>query len=120
MGKVVFVAVAMILLAGGSAFAVDGGQTLPAGVQESPKALPAHQAAFYVTAAVTGLSLAIAAGFGAMGQSRAIAASVEAIARQPEAGGRIFVSMIIGLALIETLVIYTLVIAFVLSGKLAG
>lgn len=118
MGKVVLLAMAMMLVAGGSVFAVEGGQS-KAGVEET-RALPTHGAAFYVTAAVTGLSLAIAAAFGALGQSRAIAASVEAIARQPEAGGRIFVSMIIGLALIETLVIYTLVIAFVLSGKLAG
>lgn len=119
MGKVVFVAIATVLIVSGSAFAVDAGTTAP-GVQESKQALPVHGAAFYVTAAATGLSLAIAAGLGAMGQSKAIAASVQAIARQPEAGGRIFVSMIIGLALIETLVIYTLVIAFVLSGKLAG
>ncbi len=66
-----------------------------------------------------GFSLAIAAAFGALGQGKAISASVEAMARQPEAGGRIFTSMIIGLALIETLVIYTLVIAFTLAGKLA-
>lgn len=57
-----------------------------------------------------GLGMALAASVGAISQSRAIWRAVEAIARQPEAGGRIFTSLIIGLALIETLVIYTLLV----------
>ncbi|MBI4712817.1 MAG: ATP synthase F0 subunit C [Planctomycetes bacterium] len=65
-----------------------------------------------------GLGMAIAASIGALSQSRAIWRAVEAIARQPEAGGRIFTSMIIGLALIETLVLYTLLIAILLNGSL--
>lgn len=56
--------------------------------------------------------LGIAAAAGAIGQSRAIAASVEGIARNPGAAGAIRLSMIIGLALIESLVIYALLIAF--------
>ncbi len=56
--------------------------------------------------------LGIAAAAGAIGQSRAIAASVEGIARNPSAGGAIRTAMIIGLALIESLVIYALLIAF--------
>lgn len=63
-----------------------------------------------------GFGLAIAAFGGAFGQSRAIAAAVEAVARQPEAGGRIQGMMIIGLALIETLVIYMLLICFMWGG----
>ena len=63
----------------------------------------------YVAAAFV---LGIAAAFGALGQGRAIAASVEGIARNPGAAGAIRLSMIIGLALIESLVIYALVIAF--------
>lgn len=63
-----------------------------------------------LTATTIGIGIAIAASFGALAQSRAIASAVEAIARQPEAGGRIFTSLIIGLALIETLVIYTLLV----------
>ncbi|HEX2123117.1 MAG TPA: ATP synthase F0 subunit C [Thermoanaerobaculia bacterium] len=58
--------------------------------------------------------LGIAAFGGAIGQSRAIAASVEGIARNPSAGGAIRTSMIIGLALIESLVIYALLIAFLM------
>ncbi len=57
--------------------------------------------------------LGIAAAAGAIGQGRAIAASVEGIARNPTAAGAIRASMIIGLALIESLVIYALVIAFI-------
>ena len=56
--------------------------------------------------------LGIAAFGGAMGQGKAIAASVEGIARNPGAGGAIRTAMIIGLALIESLVIYALLIAF--------
>lgn len=61
--------------------------------------------------------LAIAAFGGAISQSNAIAKSVDAVARQPEAGARIQGMMIIGLALIETLVIYMLLICFMLMGK---
>ena len=56
--------------------------------------------------------LGIAAAAGAIGQARAIAASVEGIARNPGAAGAIRLAMLIGLALIESLVIYALLIAF--------
>ncbi|MBI3854512.1 MAG: ATP synthase F0 subunit C [Planctomycetes bacterium] len=65
-----------------------------------------------------GLGLAIAAFGGALGQSNAIAKAVDAVARQPEAGARIQGMMIIGLALIETLVIYMLLICFMWGGKI--
>ena len=64
-----------------------------------------------------GLGLAIAAFGGALGQSNAIAKAVDAVARQPEAGARIQGMMIIGLALIETLVIYMLLICFMWGDK---
>ena len=64
-----------------------------------------------------GFPLAIAAAFGALGQSKAIAAAVEGMARQPEAAGGIRTALIIGLALIETLVIYVLLICFFLFTK---
>jgi len=65
-----------------------------------------------------GFGLAIAAFGGAFSQSNAIAKAVDAVARQPEAGARIQGMMIIGLALIETLVIYMLLICFMWGGKL--
>jgi F-type H+-transporting ATPase subunit c len=61
--------------------------------------------------------LGIAAAAGAIGQGRAIAAACEGIARNPTAGGAIRTAMIIGLALIESLVIYSLIIAFIVQGK---
>ena len=56
--------------------------------------------------------LGIAAAAGAMGQSRAIVAACDGIARNPGAAGPIRLAMIIGLALIESLVIYALLLAF--------
>jgi F-type H+-transporting ATPase subunit c len=48
----------------------------------------------------------------------ATTSALEGIARNPSASGKIFTPMIIGLALIESLVIYALVIAFSLAGKI--
>lgn len=59
-------------------------------------------------------AIAFAAAFGALGQGRGLAAAVEAIGRNPGAVGPIRITMIIGLALIESLVIYALIIAFLL------
>ncbi len=59
-----------------------------------------------------GIGFAIAAGLGALGQSRVAAAAAEGAARNPGASGRIQILAIIGLAFIETLVIFTLVIMF--------
>ena len=61
--------------------------------------------------------LGIAAAAGAIGQARAIAAAVEGIARNPSAAGPIRLAMIIGLALIESLVIYALIIAYLMHDK---
>ncbi|HNT43319.1 MAG TPA: ATP synthase F0 subunit C [Syntrophorhabdaceae bacterium] len=65
-----------------------------------------------------GAAIGIAALGGALGQGKAAAAALEGIARNPGASGKIFAPMIIGLALIESLVIYALVIAFIFVGKL--
>lgn len=52
------------------------------------------------------------AGFGgALGQGRAVASAVEAIGRNPGARTAVFVPLIVGLSLIESLVIYSLIIA---------
>ena len=66
------------------------------------------------------LALGLAAMASAFGLGRAVSAALDAIARQPEAGGRIQTTMIIGCALIEALTIYALVIAFVYQGKISG
>ncbi len=64
-----------------------------------------------------GLGMAIAAFGGALGQGRAAAAALEGIARNPSASDKLFTPMILGLALIESLVIYSLVISFMILGK---
>lgn len=60
-----------------------------------------------------GLAIGLAAFGGGIGQGRTSAAALEGIARNPTAQGKVFVPMIIGLALIESLVLYAFVIAFV-------
>ena len=64
-----------------------------------------------------GLAIGIAAFGGAIAQSRAAAAALEGIARNPNAAGKIQTPMIIGLVLIESLVIYAFVIAFLMQNK---
>ena len=71
-------------------------------------------------ALATGLGLPIAVIGAGLGQGRAVAGGLEGMARQPEASGTIQTAMIIGLAFIEALVIYALVMFFILSGKLPG
>jgi F-type H+-transporting ATPase subunit c len=61
-----------------------------------------------------GLGMALAAGLCGLGQGRAVASAVDAMARQPGAAARIQTAMIIGLALIESLAIYMLVVAMIL------
>jgi F-type H+-transporting ATPase subunit c len=65
-----------------------------------------------------GLGMGIAAFGGALGQGRAAAAALDGIARNPGASDKIFTPMILGLALIESLVIYSLVISFMILGKI--
>jgi len=61
------------------------------------------------------LGAVIAVAFGAigpaLGEGRAVAAAMDAIARQPEAAGTISRTLFVGLAMIETMAIYCLVIA---------
>ena len=54
----------------------------------------------------------------ALGVGNIFAAMLNGIARNPNASDKIFTPMIVGLALIESLVIYGLVIAFILQGKI--
>jgi len=61
-----------------------------------------------------GFGVPIAALGGALGQGKAAAAAMEGIARQPEAASQIRSSLILSLALIESLVIYSLLISLIL------
>ena len=65
-----------------------------------------------------GLAISVAALGGGIGQGIAVSSALEGIARNPNASDKIFTPMIVGLALIESLVIYGLVIAFILQAKI--
>lgn len=68
-------------------------------------------------AMAAGLGIGLAAIGVALGQGRAAAAAMESIGRNPNAADRIQTPMIIGLAMMEALAIYALVITFFLQGK---
>ena len=65
-----------------------------------------------------GLAIGLAAFGGGIAQGNAAKGALEGIARNPNAD-QLFTPMIIGLALIESLVIYALVIAYFLQGKIS-
>lgn len=64
------------------------------------------------------IGAALAVGLGALGpglgQGRAVAAAMDALARQPEASSTISRTLFVGLAMIETMAIYCLVVALLL------
>jgi len=61
------------------------------------------------------IAISVAAFGGALGQGRAAAAALEGIARNPNARDAIFTPLILSLALIESLVIYALLVAFLVK-----
>ena len=95
------------LLVSAAAFAEEAGAAASDGGNLKP-----------MLALAAGFGIAIAAFGGALGQARAATAALEGIARNPQAAGKVQTPMIIALALIESLVIYALVIAFLLQGKI--
>jgi F-type H+-transporting ATPase subunit c len=64
-------------------------------------------------AITSGFAMAFASGICGLAQGKAVAAAVEGMARNPSAAGAIRLSLIIGLALIESLALYTLLIVFI-------
>ncbi len=64
------------------------------------------------------IGIGIAAFGSAIGQGRMTASAMESIGRNPNSAGQIFTPMIIGLAFIEALTLYALVIAFFLQAKI--
>jgi len=73
---------------------------------------------FFAIAIGAGLAIGLSAIGGGLGQGKAVAAALEGIARNPGAAGKIMTPMIIGLAMIESLVIYGLVVALILVFKI--
>jgi F-type H+-transporting ATPase subunit c len=101
-----------------SALVLAGGAFAPEAVLWAQPA--AEQAAASATEVArwsiltAGFALAIAAGLGALGQGKAVASAAEAIARNPGATGDIRGALLLGLVLIESLVIYVLLISLLL------
>lgn len=101
--KKMFVVLAALLVSV-SAFAQEAAPAVAA--VGSDKGLVAIAAALAIALSVLG---------GALAQGKTAAAALEGIARNPAASGKILIPMILGLALIESLVIYALIIALKLS-----
>ncbi len=101
--KLALAAITMTTLASSTALAQDG-----AAVASGGSAAAALGAGLAIGMAVIG---------GALGQGRVAAAALEGISRNPGAAPRIQTPMILGLALIESLVLFAFLIAFQLQGK---
>ena len=69
---------------------------------------------FAATVVSAGLCIALAAALCGLAQGRAIDKAMEALARQPEVAGDLRTNLIIGLAFIESLAIYALLISIIL------
>jgi F-type H+-transporting ATPase subunit c len=111
--KIVFLALlALVLLPAVPAMA----QTGTAGAAVEAPAIP--------SAGLIGLGVGIGLGLIIIGAGKGIGMigshAVDAIARQPEAGGRIFTSMIIAAALIEGATLFAIVVALLLNNAIAG
>jgi F-type H+-transporting ATPase subunit c len=89
---------------------------MPAFAQEVDKAAQFNDRDKWIAVAA-GFGIALAAFGGALSQGRAASTALDGIARNPGAADKLFTPMIIGLALIESLVIYSLIISFLLLGK---
>ena len=81
---------------------------------QTTSANPASPAAGVNWVAISsGFPMAIASGLCGLAQARAVAASAEGMARNPGASAAIRFALLLGLVLIESLALYTLVIIFV-------
>ena len=65
------------------------------------------------------LAIGLAALGGGLGQGRAVAAALEGICRNSNSAGKVLVPMILGLAFVESLVVFALIIAFTLANYIA-
>ena len=100
--------VLLVLGLGSSAMAADGpGAAQAAGLWT-----------FFGIAIACGFGIGIAALGTGLAMGQAISSALQGTARNPEAGGKIMTTMIIGLALIESLCIYALLICFIMVFKI--
>ena len=85
---------------------------LPAVASEGAAAASEGSDKSWLKMLAAGLTITAAAIGGAMAQGKTASSALEAIGRNPSAQNKIFVPMIVALALIESLVIYALVVVF--------
>ena len=90
------------------------GLASPAFAQETAAAGAAGIEVVRWSIITAGFALAIAAAFGALSQAKGLSAAVEGIARNPAAANDIRGNLILGLVLIESLVIYVLLVSLIL------
>lgn len=102
--RMLFFAVVGILMTAVTALAQVEGAT--GGVADNASSVSKYRAI------AAGIGFGIAVVGGALGQSRIGAAACEGAARNPGAAGRIQTMMILGLALIESLVLFALLVIF--------
>lgn len=95
-------------------FSVCAGVWAEQAAAQAPKAHEGSVWFFALSALAAGIAIGFAALGTGIGQGTAVGKTVEAMARQPEAASLLQNNMIIGLAFIESLCIYALVIAFIL------
>ncbi len=97
-------------------FAATHGVPPGAAIPPPPMAHGSRDLALFFSCTVIAAAFAIGIGTigSGLGQGNAVAKAVEGIARQPEAAGAIQTNMIIGLAFIESLCIYALVVSLIL------
>lgn len=100
MRKLMFVLLAIIVLV-----------AMPA-LAQTPETAAAAKGVNWV-AITSGFAMAIAVALAALGQSKVASSACEGLARNPAARPGIQLSLILGLAFIESLVLFTLVIVFV-------
>jgi F-type H+-transporting ATPase subunit c len=106
-----FGAIGTWLFAAGAAMAAEG--TAAAGAAASGG--DSTKAAIAIAA---GFGVAIAAFGAALGQGRVGAAAMESIGRNPNAADKLFLPLVLSLALLEALALYGFVIAIILTGKI--
>jgi F-type H+-transporting ATPase subunit c len=82
--------------------------------EANPQVAAAGLNVYFGVVLAAGLAIGIAALGTGIGQGLGLKGAVEGVARNPEASGKITVTMLIGLAMIESLAIYALVVALIL------
>jgi len=110
--KVMFFIVVCALVLGAAGLALAAEEAKAEGAAGLP---PNVKVAIAIGA---GFGISIAAFGGALSQSRGLTSALDGIARNPGASGKIVTPMIIGLAMIESLVIYSLLVSLLLVFKL--